>query len=135
MRLGVPMRNKLTNYVMVLGLLGGLTGIGSVCHGDSTVRTKAVKPIEGSQWFPDNLTTVFTNHCLYYVPDPVAFKNRPALKDCQRIFRGGTLKIYKGDGADDERNFTVVMLLSNAAMLSVHGTLQQKTVPLVFIDR
>ena len=116
-------------------LLGALAGITAVCLGDSVVKVKPVKPLEGSQWFPESLTTVFTNRCLYYVPDPVAFKAHPALKECQRILRGGTLRIHKGDGTSDERNFTVVTILSNNAMLSVHGTLQQKTVPLVLIDR
>lgn len=126
---------KNTARIVLIGFLGGLAIAAPLCLGDSTVKVKSVRPIEGHQWFPESLSVVFTNHGLYYVPDPVAYRSRPALKDCQRLQRGGILRIRKGDGEDDERGFSVIMILSNAAMLSVHGALQQKTIPLVFIDR
>jgi hypothetical protein len=44
------------------------------------------------------------------------------------------LTLRKGDGSDTTRAFEIMLTTSNSAMLSVHGTLQQKTVPFVLVD-
>lgn len=97
-------------------------------------RPKLAKSIESIQWFPDEISVAVTNRALYYVPDPVGYQHSPSLKDCQRIQRGGQLTLRKGDGSEETRVFQVAMILSNAVMLSVRGTLQQKTVPIVIIN-
>lgn len=102
---------------------------------ETATQPKTARVIDGLQWFPENLTVAYTNRSLYYVPDPVAFRRSATLRDCQRILRGGTLALRKGDGSADTHSFQVILVSSNSAMLSVRGALQQKTVPFVFIDR
>jgi hypothetical protein len=99
------------------------------------MRAKPVTSIESTQWFPDSLSVVYTNRAWFMVPDPLAFKSKASLKGCQKIIRGGILKVKKGDGSSEERTFTVGAISSNAAMLSVRGALQQMTIPFVVIDR
>jgi hypothetical protein len=114
--------------------LAGWTGLGARALADSAAKARPAKIVESTQWFPDTLTVVFTNRAWYYVPDPVAFKRGASLKDCQRVRKGGVLTLRKGDGSDTTRAFEIMLTTSNSAMLSVHGTLQQKTVPFVLVD-
>ena len=129
------MRLHLCSMAVWLGVSAGIILVGNPCPGQTPLRAKAAPSIESTQWFPDSLSVVYTNRAWFMVPDPLAFKNKSSLKGCQKVIRGGMLKVKKGDGSSDERTFIVGAISSNAVMLSVRGTLQQMTVPFVMIDR
>lgn len=96
----------------------------------STAKPSPVRSIDSESWFPDAISVIHTNFSLYYVPDPRA--TRSSSKNWQRILKGGHLRIRKGDASSNERTFVVQSLTTNAVVLGIQGTLQQKRVPLLY---
>lgn len=99
-----------------------------------TVNPVPVRSIDTEAWFPEVLTVIHTNRSLFFVPD-ASQSGRSASKQWQRVLKGGRLKVRKGDASRDERTFVVQSLTTNSVLLGVHGTLQQKRVSLLFLDR